>query len=62
MKKLQVDKKASIDAEFLIMAREYISSAPEAQSEMKTEVEIWLKKIKGQAPVASKKPNYNNAA
>jgi hypothetical protein len=62
IRKIQVDKKASIDAEFLIMAREYIGSVPEAQSEMKTEVEIWLKKIKGQAPVASKKPNYNNAA
>jgi hypothetical protein len=55
LRKLQNDKRKSIDDEFMGLTREYISQHPEAQSEMKSEVEIWLKNIKTQYVQSDKK-------
>lgn len=46
LKRLKSDRKASIEAEFLAMVRSYVSTSVEAQFEMRSDVEAWLREIK----------------
>jgi hypothetical protein len=55
LRRLQNDRKKSIDDDFMILTREYIEQHPEAQSEMKSEVEIWLQNIKAQYVTSGKR-------
>ncbi len=55
LRRLQNEKKKSIDDDFIMLTREYIEQHPEAQSEMKSEVEIWLQNIKAQYVTSGKR-------
>ena len=48
LKRLQGDGMAEIESNFLKIARNYICISVEAQLEMRSEVEIWLRKIKNE--------------
>lgn len=45
LKRLEGDRKASIEADFLALARNYVSTTAEAQVEMRSEIEAWLRDI-----------------
>lgn len=48
LKRLQTEKRESIEHNFLSLARVYVSTNPEAKSEIKSEVESWLRQIKSE--------------
>jgi gas vesicle protein len=54
LKRLKLDRKSSIESDFLSLARNYISSSTEAQVEMRAEIETWLKNIENKMASKSK--------
>ena len=60
LKRLKGDKKSSIEADFLALARNYIGSSVDAQSEMRNEIEIWLRNIENE--VSQKSTNVREVA
>jgi hypothetical protein len=60
LRRLQGDRKLAIEADYLSQVRSYINSSSEAQVEIRSDVEAWLRKIENEANMKAR--NIRDAA